>query len=240
MPARKTKKWQHIGCIQWRMVQSLLKMQLYSLILLILLTGCWNQGSMQNWVEPRDTIVSGSSDTGVSAASDIIVIKHPPVSTTETPVADASQHIWQESSHPTASINTGKTTPSELLAFAQTQVGIPYKYASIDPKVGFDCSGFVTYVFNHFNIRVPRSSVDFTHVGKEINVGKARPGDLILFTGTDSTIRVVGHMGIVMSNRDGNLLFIHSSSGKAKGVVITPMERYYLSRFVKVIRVFPE
>jgi cell wall-associated NlpC family hydrolase len=178
---------------------------------------------MNSWDLPRDTIV----------------LKDIPVSTFETPVADSSERIGQKSGG-TVAINTGKITPSELIAFAQTQVGIPYKYASIDPKLGFDCSGFVTYVFNHFNIAVPRSSVDFTHRGNEIGRAAARPGDLILFTGTDSTIRVVGHMGIVLSNKDGELLFIHSSSGKANGVVITPLESYYLSRFVKVIRIFPE
>lgn len=130
--------------------------------------------------------------------------------------------------------------PDSIVAFAKTLIGIPYLYASTDPRKGFDCSGFITYVFNHFNITVPRSSVDFTDYGKEIDIIKARPGDLILFTGTDSTIRIVGHMGIVESNKNDSLRFIHSTSGKAKGVVITPFEKYYKSRFVKVVRVFPE
>ncbi|MBL7749710.1 MAG: C40 family peptidase, partial [Chitinophagaceae bacterium] len=51
--------------------------------------------------------------------------------------------------------------PDSLVAFAKTLIGIPYLYASTDPIKGFDCSGFITYVFNHFNIAVPRSSVDF-------------------------------------------------------------------------------
>src|SRR5436190_23132267 len=53
-------------------------------------------------------------------------------------------------------INTNTTTPEELISYAQTLIGTPYKYASTDPSVGFDCSGFITYVFNHFNISVPR------------------------------------------------------------------------------------
>ena len=130
--------------------------------------------------------------------------------------------------------------PDSILAFAKTLIGIPYLYASTDPAKGFDCSGFITYVFNHFNITVPRSSVDFTNYGKEISLVKAKPGDLILFTGTDSTIRIVGHMGIVENVENDKLWFIHSTSGKAKGVVITPFENYYKSRFVKVIRVFPD
>src|SRR5687767_993260 len=104
-------------------------------------------------------------------------------------------------------IETGSTVPDSLVAFGKSLVGVPYLYASSDPAKGFDCSGFITYVFNHFGIAVPRSSVDFTNVGSEIPTDIASPGDLILFTGTDSTIRIVGHMGIVESNELGNLLF---------------------------------
>lgn len=134
-------------------------------------------------------------------------------------------------------IDTKNVTRSEVVNFAKTLFGTPYLYASTDPAKGFDCSGFITYVFNHFNMQVPRSSVDFTNVGKEIPKQKARPGDLILFTGTDSSIRIVGHMGIVIDNSD-SLRFIHSSSGKAMGVTITPLNKYYSGRFVKVIQIF--
>jgi len=137
-------------------------------------------------------------------------------------------------------INTGLTEPDSLVAFGKSLVGTPYLYASSDPAKGFDCSGFITYVFNHFGIAVPRSSVDFTDVGIEIPTDLAGPGDLILFTGTDSAIRIVGHMGIVESNEHGNLLFLHSTSGKAYSVVISPLKGYYEARFVKVIRVFPQ
>ena len=137
-------------------------------------------------------------------------------------------------------IKTGSAIPDSLVAFGKSLVGTPYIYASSDPAKGFDCSGFITYVFNHFGIAVPRSSVDFTDMGIEIPTDFASPGDLILFTGTDSTIRIVGHMGIVESNERGNLLFLHSTSGKAYGVVISPLKGYYEARFVKVIRVFPQ
>lgn len=131
-------------------------------------------------------------------------------------------------------------SPDSIVAFARTLLGVPYLYASTDPANGFDCSGFITYVFNHFAVKVPRSSVDFTYFGKEVTISTAKPGDLILFTGTDSSIRIVGHMGIIESRGYDQLFFIHSTSGKAKGVVITPLEKYYMSRFVKIIRVFPD
>lgn len=125
----------------------------------------------------------------------------------------------------------------QIVAFAQSLIGTPYLYGASDPAQGFDCSGFITYVFNHFNLKVPRSSVEFTNRGREVAVEKAQPGDLILFTGTDPSRRVVGHMGIVITDSSSELQFIHSSSGKAKGVTISPLKGYYEGRFMKVISV---
>ena len=130
-------------------------------------------------------------------------------------------------------------TRHDLVSFAETLIGVPYKYASIEPTIGFDCSGFITYVFNHFNIKVPRSSVDFTYVGKEISLKNAMEGDLILFTGTVDPIRIVGHMGIVTENNK-TLKFIHSTSGRANGVTNSEFSDHYKRRFVKVVRIFPD
>lgn len=134
-------------------------------------------------------------------------------------------------------INPGRTRPDELVDYAETLIGTPYLYGSSDPAKGFDCSGFITFVFNRFNIAVPRSSEGFTSVEREISLKQAKRGDIILFTGTDSTKRVVGHMGIITSQNNGHE-FIHSTSGKAYGVTITPLNKYYQGRFVKAIRIF--
>jgi len=137
-------------------------------------------------------------------------------------------------------INTGKVHPADVVEYAKTLIGVKYKYGSINPGEGFDCSGFITYVFNHFNLKVPRSSIDFTDVGRTIPKDSAKPGDLVLFTGTDSTERFVGHMGIITSNQNGAIEFIHSTSGKAYGVTITPLSNYYLGRYVRTARIFPQ
>lgn len=136
-------------------------------------------------------------------------------------------------------ITTGNILPLEVITYAQSLKGIPYKYGSIDPAQGFDCSGFITYVFNHFGINVPRMSVDFTFVGHEVDLKDAKTGDLILFTGTDTTNRAVGHMGIVLTPPGEELKFIHSTSGKNRGVTETVLNEYYKTRYVKTIRIFP-
>jgi hypothetical protein len=136
------------------------------------------------------------------------------------------------------SIITANITPMEVTAFAQSLEGTPYKYGSTDPTQGFDCSGFITYVFNHFGLNVPRSSIDFTDMQQSIDIKDAKSGDLILFTGTDTTVRVAGHMGILLVIPGKEIQFIHSTSGKAKGVTETPLNAYYMARYIKTIRVF--
>lgn len=136
-------------------------------------------------------------------------------------------------------IETGKTEPSELISFACSLEGTHYQYGSADPKKGLDCSGFITSVFKHFDITVPRMSVDFTPVDHPVELADAQPGDLILFTGSDSTVKVVGHMGIITANTDKGPVFIHSESGKNIGVIETPFDSYYKARYIRTIRIFP-
>ncbi len=137
-------------------------------------------------------------------------------------------------------IETGKTTPAELVTFARSLEGTPYEYGSADPDLGFDCSGFVTYVFNHFGIRVPRPSVDFTYLNREVDITQAKPGDLILFTGTEPMPKIAGHIGIVRSNNAGTITFIHSTSGDACGITESALDAYYQRRYIKTIRVFAQ
>lgn len=143
-----------------------------------------------------------------------------------------------KSNIPARKIDTKKLSADELVKFAETLTGIKYKYGSADKEKGFDCSGFINYVFNHFNIQVPRSSVAFTNAGTTVNPEESKKGDLILFTGSDTTGWIVGHMGIITQNDHGEIKFIHAASGNNKGVMISGISKYFITRFVKVIRIF--
>ena len=152
---------------------------------------------------------------------------------TDNPIGDKS--IRKD---PLINVETTKQA-SDFVSYAKTLRGTPYLYGSVNPEKGLDCSGFINAVSNHFGIKVPRSSVEFTNFGTTIETSNAKPGDLILFTGTDLGQRVVGHIGIITNNLHGEVEFIHSSSGKAKGVTVSGLSGYYETRLVKIIRIFP-
>lgn len=137
---------------------------------------------------------------------------------------------------PVIIINTRDVSGDEVVDFAEKLKGIKYAYGSAVKEKGFDCSGFITYVFREFNIPVPRISYDFTNAGKEIPIKDSKRGDIILFTGSDPNSGIVGHMGIVTSNQNGEVEFIHASS--SRGVMISGMNSYFVPRFVKVNRIF--
>ena len=155
------------------------------------------------------------------------------------PVTPPAKNRVPAKAVPRRYINTKNVNADSVVDFAKTLIGIKYKYGSVVKDQGFDCSGFINYVFNNFNIQVPRTTVDFTNAGMPVPLDGSRKGDLILFTGTDTTGWIVGHMGMITDNENGIIHFIHSSSGKANGVIISNLSKYYATRFVKVIRIFP-
>lgn len=99
----------------------------------------------------------------------------------------------------------------KIIDYAYQWVGVPYKYGGNTPA-GFDCSGFVQYVFAHFNYFFPRSTVEQSCTGKKIKQKNIRPGDLVFFKGRDIQKSRVGHVGIVVETySDNTFKFIHAS-----------------------------
>jgi cell wall-associated NlpC family hydrolase len=127
------------------------------------------------------------------------------------------------------------TLNDSIVAYGMKFLGTPYVSAgcSVD---GFDCSGFVYFVYRHFKIDVPRSSAAFEHVGTTIPIEDVQKGDLLLFL--SPTRNAIGHIGIVTNPKGKSSDFIHSSSGKEMKVIITSLSNEgYTRRFVKAVRV---
>ncbi|GGF09777.1 C40 family peptidase [Hymenobacter cavernae] len=126
-----------------------------------------------------------------------------------------------------------------IITFALRQLGSPYTYAGSTPHGGFDCSGFVMYVYGHFDIAMPHSTAQLINVGREVPRQQARKGDIVVFTGTAATSTIPGHAGIVISNPGEPIRFVHASSARRdSGVKISEVAGTdYERRFMSVRRV---
>jgi cell wall-associated NlpC family hydrolase len=88
---------------------------------------------------------------------------------------------------------------SRAVDYARRFIGVRYRYGGDSPRTGFDCSGFVRYVYAHLGVALPHSSYAQFDRGRRIAQGHLRPGDLVFFSG-------VGHVGIYV----GRGRFIHA------------------------------
>ncbi|KFF02478.1 C40 family peptidase [Flavobacterium reichenbachii] len=133
--------------------------------------------------------------------------------------------------------STAEIERDSIIAYAKKYLGTPYLYAGNDPKKGFDCSGFVSYVFKNFDVSLPRSSSGYKNLGTALNPEEFKVGDILVFYGyKDRT--VVGHLGIICEANGMHSKFIHASSGKVNSVTITALDtEHYTNRFYKCIDV---
>lgn len=123
-----------------------------------------------------------------------------------------------------------------IVSFATELLGTPYIVAS-SRREGFDCSGFVYFVFKHHKIQVPRSSGGFNNFGKEISIDNVKKGDILVFLSPTSN-NSIGHIGIVTNPKGKQSDFIHATSGREMKVIITSLKQEgYARRFVKAVDV---
>ncbi|RZJ74080.1 MAG: peptidoglycan endopeptidase [Flavobacterium sp.] len=125
----------------------------------------------------------------------------------------------------------------EIIAYAKKYLGTAYCYAGGSPEKGFDCSGFVNFVFKNFGVELPRSSSQFKNIGKTVKPEEIKVGDVLVFYGYRDR-NSIGHLGIVCEANGMKSKFIHSSSGKEMAVTVSELgSDQYTRRFYKAVDV---
>jgi peptidoglycan DL-endopeptidase CwlO len=115
---------------------------------------------------------------------------------------------------------------ARVASVAQRYLGIPYRWGGESPGTGFDCSGFVMYVFSRVGVSLPRVVSAQYRVGAPVSRRSLRPGDIVFFNG-------LGHDGIYI----GGGRFVHSPSTGDVVKISSIHDSYYHSRWVGARRV---
>lgn len=125
----------------------------------------------------------------------------------------------------TTETNTWQTKAQEVLINALSLTGIKYTYGGKSPETGFDCSGFVRYVFSQAaNLTLPPTARAIAQIGKTVKKDELQPGDLVFFNTLKSAF---SHVGIYI----GNNKFIHAPSTGKVVRVENMQDGYWASRF---------
>jgi cell wall-associated NlpC family hydrolase len=113
----------------------------------------------------------------------------------------------------------------EVLMNALSLTGIKYKYGGSSPETGFDCSGFVRYVFQQAaSLTLPHSTRALSQLGQVIPLEQLKPGDLVFF---DTLKSAFSHVGIYL----GDSRFIHAPSAGGNINVVNMNDAYWAKRF---------
>jgi cell wall-associated NlpC family hydrolase len=139
------------------------------------------------------------------------------------PTADANVSLEQISKEQNTYNWSGRA--GEVLVNALSLTGIKYARGGNTPETGFDCSGFVRYVFKQAaSLTLPHSALAISQIGKTVPKNDLQPGDLVFFNTMRNTF---SHVGIYL----GNNRFIHSPSAGGKVRVENMQDGYWSTRF---------
>lgn len=121
-----------------------------------------------------------------------------------------------------------------IINLAKSLMGTPYHWGGTTPS-GFDCSGFINYIFGRFGFTLVRTSYSLAELGETVSISNLQPGDLLFFRGTGGSTSV-GHVGMVIEVTPDAINFIHASTSKGVTINNFKTSKYYISRYVKAKR----
>lgn len=148
-----------------------------------------SSASSQATATSSSTQVAASSSTQTTAASSSSA-----ATTNSTSQATQSTQATTTTSSQTATTSTASVSASSVISYAEQFVGVPYVLGGTSPS-GFDCSGFVQYVYAHFGVSLPRTSEAQSTIGSAVSVSSAQPGDLLFWGGQGSAWHVGIYVG---------------------------------------------
>lgn len=120
---------------------------------------------------------------------------------------------------------------TSIVSYAKEFLGVEYVWGGSSPQ-GFDCSGFVWYVYKNFGIQLNRVSTDQAQQGVAVDKADLKTGDLVFFN-TNHGNRI-NHSGIYI----GDGMFIDASSGRGEVIISSLNTGFYAETYVTARRFF--
>ncbi|HLX33072.1 MAG TPA: C40 family peptidase [Gaiellaceae bacterium] len=123
------------------------------------------------------------------------------------------KHLRSRRRHLTAVPHELPTFGHKIVSYARRFLGTPYVWGGTSPRYGFDCSGFVRYVYGHFGIALPHSSFADLWRGRHIGRRYLKPGDLVFFDGASHVGIYVGSDRMIDAPHTGSVVRISTMNG---------------------------
>jgi cell wall-associated NlpC family hydrolase len=142
-----------------------------------------------------------------------------------SPVRPLLAYDWRDKG-PKVEHRKTSPEPASLVSTAREYLGTPYVWGGVD-KSGFDCSGFVNWVYAQNGYDLPRCAREQIFVGDAVTPAQLRAGDLLFFAPEPGSAQV-SHVAMYV----GDDAFIHASQGKGEVAYDRLSTRYFNNRFV--------
>lgn len=108
--------------------------------------------------------------------------------------------------------DANESIAAKVINYAKEFIGVRYVYGGSSPR-GFDCSGFIAYVYKNFGINLNRSAAAMYSNGVKVSKSQLETGDILFFDASSRKASgIIDHAGIYM----GNGMFIHASSSNGE------------------------
>lgn len=178
--------------------------------------------------ETRRAVIAFQRDNKLSQTGVVDTTTWNTIKNKQMPAKKSNKNIRPSPTDQITIDQTVSPTVSTVVATAKKYLGVPYKFGGDTPK-GFDCSGYLQYIFAQNGMKIPRTADEQYKIGTSLSQSQLKTGDLVFFTTYE---KGPSHCGLYLG--DGK--FIHASS--SKGIHIDELsDAYWKPRYIGAKRI---
>lgn len=156
-------------------------------------------------------------------------VRQPETTEAQAPTEDEEQKTTDSANNEIPTVPSNSAAGDQIVSFARQYLGYRYVYGGTTPSTGFDCSGFIYYIYKSCGYSISRSLSAQANTGTAVSKSELQAGDIVFFNNTSSG--ALGHVGIYI----GNGTMIHAANSK-RGVVTDTINSGYYNTYYYTAR----